>query len=87
MKLEELLREMVDLRRKALIEALPEQNGLKAWVSVRRFNPSGKSSFNHDRPANWQGISSMPGPFSQFRYNGYFARLSLWFPVWVYGYA
>ncbi len=36
------LREMVDLRRKALIEALPEQNGLKAWVSVRRFNPSGK---------------------------------------------
>ena len=38
-----LLREMVDLRRKALIDALPEQNGLKAWVSVRRFNPSGKS--------------------------------------------
>lgn len=62
-----LLREMVDLRRKALIEALPEQNGLKAWVSVRRFNPSGKSSFNHDRPANWQGISSMPGPGRRYR--------------------
>ena len=64
---EALLREMVDLRRKALIEALPEQNGLKAWVSVRRFNPSGKSSFNHDRPANWQGISSMPGPGRRYR--------------------
>ena len=62
-----LLREMVDLRRKALIEALPEQNGLKEWVSVRRFNPSGKSSFNHDRPANWQGISSMPGPGRRYR--------------------
>ncbi len=62
-----LLREMVDLRRKALIEALPEQNGLKEWVSVRRFNPSGKSSFNHDRPANWQGISSMPGPGRKYR--------------------
>lgn len=62
-----LLREMVDLRRKALIDALPEQNGLKAWVSVRRFNPSGKSSFNHDRPANWQGISSMPGPGRKYR--------------------
>lgn len=62
-----LLREMVDLRRKALIEALPEQNGLKEWVSVRRFNPFGKSSFNHDRPANWQGISSMPGPGRRYR--------------------
>lgn len=61
------LREMVDLRRKALIEALPEQNGLKAWVSVRRFNPSGKSSFNHDRPANWQGISSMPESGRRYR--------------------
>ena len=61
------LRELVELRKKALIESLPEQDSLREWVSVRRFNPSGKSSFNHDRPANWQGISSMPGPGRMYR--------------------
>lgn len=61
------LRELVELRKKALIESLPEQDSLREWVSVRRFNPSGKSSFNHDRPANWQGISSMPGPGRTYR--------------------
>ena len=62
-----LLRELVELRKKSLIESLPEQGSLREWVSVRRFNPSGKSSFNHDRPANWQGISSMPGPGRTYR--------------------
>ena len=61
------LREPVELRKKALIESLPEQDSLREWVGVRRFNPSGKSSFNHDRPANWQGISSMPGPGRTYR--------------------
>ena len=30
---------------------------------------------------------SEPVSYTHLRYNGYFARLSLWFPVWVYGYA
>lgn len=62
-----LLRELVDLRKKALIDSLPEQDSLREWVGVRRFNPAGRSSFNHDRPANWQGISSMPGPGRTYR--------------------
>lgn len=61
------LRELVDLRKKALIESLPEQDRLQKWVSVRRFNPVGRSFVTHDRPANWQGISSMPGPGRIYR--------------------
>ena len=64
---EDILRELVELRKKALIDSLPEQDSVREWVAVRRFNPSGGSSFNHDRPANWQGISSMPGPGRVYR--------------------
>lgn len=61
------LRELVALRKQALVDAVPEQDSVGTWVSVRRFNPSGKSSFYHDRPANWQGISSMPGLGRMYR--------------------
>ena len=64
---EDILRELVELRKKALIDSLPERDSVREWVAVRRFNPSGGSTFNHDRPANWQGISSMPGPGRVYR--------------------
>lgn len=63
----DMLRELVDLRRTALMEALPEGDRPGAWLSVRRFNPSGRSNFDHDRPANWQGISSMPSQGRMYR--------------------
>lgn len=61
------LAELVAFRKRVLVDSLPEQDAVRNWVAVRRFNPSGRSSFNHDRPANWQGISSMPGPGRTYR--------------------
>ncbi len=61
------LRELVELRKKALIESLPEQDSLNEWIAVRRFNPTGRSIHSQDRPANWQGISSMPGAGRVYR--------------------
>ncbi len=55
------LKQLVDLRRKALIEANPDSRFAKEWLTVRRFNPHGnRSNRNDDRPANWQGDTSMP---------------------------
>lgn len=56
-----LLRRLVDFRRKALYEDNPEA-GFDRYLAVRRFAANGKRSHRHaDRPANWQGITSMPG--------------------------
>lgn len=55
------LQQLVDLRRKALIEANPDSQFIKNWLTVRRYNPhGGRSNRNDDRPANWQGDTSMP---------------------------
>lgn len=64
---EDTLRALVELRKKALVDSVPEEESVREWVGVRRFNPAGRSSFNDDRPANWQGISSMPGPGRLYR--------------------
>ncbi|MEG0142538.1 MAG: SUMF1/EgtB/PvdO family nonheme iron enzyme [Akkermansia sp.] len=57
---EEKLRKLVDLRRKALVKRNPELSSFKDWVAVRRYAGNGsETNRNQDRPANWQGISSM----------------------------
>lgn len=55
-----LLQQLVDFRLQALYYDNPE-TGFNTFLAVRRFATNGKKSHRHvDRPANWQGITSMP---------------------------
>lgn len=55
------IKKMADFRMNALVRENPEVN-FEDYVAVRRYSTEGKrSNYNHDRPTNWQGISSMPG--------------------------
>ena len=57
----ETLQQLIDLRRKALIDDNPDKQKINQWVAARRFNPHGwRSNRDDDRPANWQGDTSMP---------------------------
>ena len=61
------LEELVAFRLKALFYENPECD-FKEWVAVRRVAAEGKpASRQDDRPANWQGISSMPGSGTHYR--------------------
>lgn len=61
------LQTIVDFRLKALYYDNPEI-GFKEFVAVRRFAADGSETNRHaDRPANWQGISSMPGQGRYYR--------------------
>lgn len=54
------LKKLISWRQQALIDLNPEAKD-KHFFSTRRFATNGtRSSRDTDRPANWQGISSMP---------------------------
>lgn len=61
------IKELVDFRLNALLNENPEVT-FQDYLSVRRFNAQGNKTNRHqDRPANWQGITSMPGDGARYQ--------------------
>ncbi len=59
------LEKLVNFRKNAIITSNPGID-FDSWISIRRFSDKGKASRRQDRPANWQGLTSLSGAGRQY---------------------